>query len=168
MKPRPDKARGRRWPLLLGGLFLLTLVGNVALLLVATNDPSFAVVPDYYQQALRWDQSMEQQRRNARLGWQVAVQVATCQHRGLSCLRARVTQRGGAVVRGARVKVAALHKARGSRVYRAELRPGPDGGHRGQLRLLRPGLWELRITVRRGGQLFTQKLEQDVHLGAAP
>ena len=164
--PRRIRGRGWGWPALIVALLVGGAGANIWLMLVATGDASFAVEADYYEKALRWDDAMAQEARNARLGWSVAVRLERAAQPGEGWVRARVVDRDGVPVAGARVGVEAFHSARASRIVRAGLTPEAGGGYAARLPLDRPGLWELRVRVERGDQVFTRTLDQD--LGRAP
>jgi hypothetical protein len=75
---------------------------------------------------------------------------------------ARVSDAQGEPVRGARVAVEAFHSARAGRLFTATLSAEPGGGYSASLPLDRVGLWELRVRVERGEQVFTQIINQDL------
>ncbi len=135
---------------------------NVGLMLVATGDASFAVEPRYYEKALRWDETMAQEARNRALGWSIAVAFDGAPRPGQVELAARVNDRRGHAVEGARVGVEAFHSARASHVLTATLGPEATGRYSAMLPLDRAGLWELRLRVERGGEVFTQTLVQEL------
>ncbi|MEL6544011.1 MAG: FixH family protein [Myxococcota bacterium] len=68
-----SKANGNHWPWLLAGLLLSGVAMNIAMVLRASNDPSFAVEEDYYQKAVNWDEYREQLRKSEALGWQFTL-----------------------------------------------------------------------------------------------
>jgi nitrogen fixation protein FixH len=153
---------GLHWPWILVGLFAVAGLANGLLVIKATSDPSFAVVPDYYERSLVWDQKMSQDRENRRLGWRVGLQIA--RDGGEVALTARLLDRRGATLGGAKVEVQALHKARASRVLTAALREqrAKGGVYVGWLPMRRPGLWELSFAAQRGDQRFTAVLVQEL------
>lgn len=165
---REDSGRGAKpssgkyWPVIVIALLVGGAGANIGLMLVATRDPSFAVEPDYYQKALRWDETMAQEARNAALGWSIAVGFDGASSPGRVTLAARVSDRAGRALEGARVEVEAFHSARASRVLAATLSPGSAGRYSATLPLDRPGLWELRLRVARGDAVFTRTLVQDL------
>jgi nitrogen fixation protein FixH len=155
------KNSGWYWPLGLTALLVGGAGANVALWLVAAGDPSFAVEPDYYAKAVHWDQTMAQEAANAALGWSVSASFEPGARPGQSRLVARVRDRAGAPVDGARVSVVAFPSARASRMSAAALEPKGDGAYAAGLPADRPGLWELRVRVTRGGDVFTETLAED-------
>lgn len=159
---RGERARGWHWPLIIIALLVGGAGANIGLMLVAAGDASFAVEPDYYQKALHWDETMAQEARNRALGWSVTVAFGDTPRPGQITLAAQVNDRAGDAVQGARVAVEAFHSARANRVLTATLSPESAGRYAATLPLDRPGLWELRLRVERGDQVFTQTLVQDL------
>jgi nitrogen fixation protein FixH len=155
-------SKGWYWPLVIVGLLVGSAGANIAFMLIATGDPTFAVEPDYYRKAIDWDTTMAQEARNAELGWSVSAQLERAARSGQGRLVARVTDRAGAPVAGARVVVDAFPSARAGEVVAAALEPEGDGVYAAGMPLGRPGLWELRVRVTRGEQVFTRIISQDL------
>jgi nitrogen fixation protein FixH len=151
--------RARWWPFFIIALLVGGAGANVALMVIATRDPSFAVEPDYYRKALRWDDVMAQERENAALGWSVEVGADSATRPTRIALR--VSDRDGAPVEDATVQVTAFHNARASQIVAATLAPARGGRYSAPLPLDRPGLWELRVRVVQGDRIFTQTIAQD-------
>jgi nitrogen fixation protein FixH len=156
------KSKGWYWPLVVVGLLAGGVGANVGLMLVAMGDASFAVEPDYYRKALDWDRTMAQEARNAELGWSVSTRLERGARPAEARLVARLTDRAGAPLGGARVAVEAFPSARASQVVSATLDPQGNGVYAAGLPAGRPGLWELRIRVTRGADVFTRTVSQDL------
>jgi nitrogen fixation protein FixH len=136
-------------------------VANVALIVITSRDASFAVEPDYYAKALAWDETMAQQARNEALGWSLVIAVEPTGERGRMAVVVGLSDGAGAPLPGARIEIEALHNARASRVLTAVLEPrGPD--YATVMQLSRPGLWEFRVRVTRGPEVFTATIMRDV------
>ena len=150
------------WPAGLVALLVGSAAANIAFMLVATGDPSFAVERNYYQKALSWDETMAQAQRNVALGWTVAAGLSPAEGgRGQMRLSANVTDRDGTALDGATLSVEAFHNARAGQVREAVLAPVGDG-YTSLLEGGRPGLWELRFRVTRGKAVFTQVLTREL------
>lgn len=145
---------GRAW--IAGVVVILgaTVAANFYMLRVAGADPSFAVEPDYYRQALNWDDELAQREHNAALGWTSTPQVATGGD-GATALRLRLTDGSGTHVAGARVRVRAFPIARSADILEATLADGADGLYAAALPMHRAGMWELRVEAVRGSDRFT-------------
>ena len=155
------RRRGWYWPVGLAALLVGSAGANIALVVITSRDASFAVEPDYYAKALAWDETMAQEARNEALGWSLALGVEPTGERGRMTVAARLTDRAGVPLEGARVAIEALHNARANRVLTATLEPRRPG-YVTVMPLARPGLWEFRVRVTRGPDVFTATLMRDV------
>jgi nitrogen fixation protein FixH len=155
--------KGWYWPLVIVGLLLGSIVANLGLMVLASNDRSFAVEKDYYRKALAWDETMAQERRNAELGWSLEATLAPAAG-STHHARLDVTVRDASArpIEGARVTVEALQSARASQVFPATLSPRGDGRYAATLPSSRHGLWELRFRIERGGDIFTAVVARDL------
>ena len=50
--------RGMGWPIGIVAILLAGVVGNLAVIVITKDDPSFSVEPDYYRKAVDWDERM--------------------------------------------------------------------------------------------------------------
>jgi nitrogen fixation protein FixH len=145
----------------LAALLVGSAGANIALLVITSRDASFAVEPDYYAKALAWDETMAQQARNEALGWCLGLRVEPTDERGRVTVAVGLSDGAGAPLPGARIAIEALHNARASRVLTAVLEPR-GLGYAAMMPLARPGLWEFRVRVTRGPDVFTATLMLDV------
>lgn len=158
--------KGWYWPILIVGLLIGGGVGpNLILLAFATGDPSFSVEPDYYRKGLRWDDHLAQQRRNAALGWTLGVELGPETPTGWVTLTARLSDRAGTAVDGATVELEAFPNARASDVVKVALERVGEGAYLAQFPAIRRGLWEFRFVIRRGDDVFTRTVQEDVWAG---
>lgn len=155
------KSAGWYWPAGLAALLVGSAGANVALVVITSRDASFAVEPDYYAKALAWDETMAQQARNEALRWSLGIDVEPTGERGRMAVVVRLSDGAGAPLPGARIEVEALHNARANRLLTAVLEPrGP--AYATVMPLARPGLWEFRVRVTRGPEVFTATIMRDV------
>ncbi len=159
------RSRARRWPAAIVAILVLHSAGMVAVILIATRDPSFSVEPNHYQKALAWDAFSARQRASQTLGWKVEADTETATDdahtRGIAC---RILDRVGTPITGATVSLLAFAHARGDeriQVDLVEAKPAEQAGpgvYRARAPLLREGIWELRFVARRGAERFTSTL----------
>lgn len=148
--------RGAWWPIGITALLATTVAANIWVAVIASNDPSFAIEPDYYRKAVAWDSTLEQARRNAQTGWRIAPRLGRITERGESRLTATLTDSGGAPISGATIRVAAIAVARASRVVEATLAASSVAGEYDvTLDAPTPGQYELRFDVTAGSVHFT-------------
>ncbi|HSO24953.1 MAG TPA: FixH family protein [Chondromyces sp.] len=144
------------WPFVIAGALALHVLASLAMVYVATSDPSYAVEEDYYAKSMAWDATRAQERTNADLGWELAASAAPPSEPGAQpVLEVRLSDAAGAPVDGAAVAVQAFHNARSHDIIRAPLQGAGNGLYRATLPMRRDGRWELRFTVDRGTDHFT-------------
>jgi nitrogen fixation protein FixH len=145
-----------KWPAIVIGMLTVHVLACLFFIYLATSDPSFAVEEDYYQKAVGWDEKRAQDRRNAVLGWQVALQVepaATVAHDPV--LRVVLTDRQGRPIDGARLAVEAFPVARADRIQRLTGAGSGAGVYGAPVSIRRPGRWEFRVVAELDDDRFT-------------
>ena len=158
------KSRGWYWPVGLAALLVGSAAANIALAFITSRDASFAVEPNYYAKALAWDERMAQEARNEALGWSLALRVDPTAARDRMAVTARLVDRAGDPIQGARVDVEAFHNARASRILTTALAPSGEA-YAAMMPIDRPGLWEFRLRATRGSEVFAATLTSDVKDG---
>ena len=148
--------RGGWWPIAITGVLAATVGANIWMMVVASDDPSFAIEPDYYRKALAWDTAMAQAERNVTLGWRLTPAMGPIARDGRALVTARLTDSTGAVIPDAVVHVSALPIARSASVQQIVLVPDGNGAYAAELDARRPGQWELRFDAAAGRDRFTQ------------
>lgn len=145
------KANPWMWPAMVLGLFVIQAIFMGAAIVLAHNDPSVAVEPDYYEKALRWDQDAARQRAALALGWEAALEIEPpTGAMGQRTLRVRIKDGEGNAVPDLAVTVEAFHQAESGARRSAEATPTPDG-YIATIPMARAGHWEVRIRAGSGG-----------------
>lgn len=160
MTPRAPGS-GRFWPWFVVLLLVGTAGAQGVLLYAATHDRAFAIEPDYYTKAVAWDAAMSRERENVTLAWTVRAALARTAS-GDGALHITLMDSLGAPVRGAGVRVVALHNLEAARPTSAALTERGDGEYVGTLPGARSGLWELRIDAHAAGHRFTPVLRAEL------
>jgi len=149
--------RGMWWPIGLAGVLAATVAANIWVAVIANDDPSFAIEPDYYRKAVQWDTTLAQDRHNVSLGWRLTPAMSAIAPDGTSLLSAQFTDSTGAAISGAVIRVAALAVARASDVHDMTLTPQAGAGdYAVRFDARRAGEWELRFDAKLGAEHFTQ------------
>jgi nitrogen fixation protein FixH len=139
---------GAWFPYMLVGFLLISVGANIYLVIRATNDPSFAVEPDYYAKAVDWDELQAQRVASERLGWEAAITL------GAGELTVTLTDRAGIPVDDARVEVEVFHNARAQDRIIEQLEPVGPGRYTLTRTFARSGLWEIRLSAVRDADRF--------------
>jgi nitrogen fixation protein FixH len=158
-----------RWALmpflLLGGLG----TGLLVIVRIAVHDPGFAVDPDYYQHALKWDTERARQQRSADLGWTVEWDFSTStESQGKATTHARalgLTLRGaqGQPIRGANVVITAFHNARAAEVQHLKAVDQAGGHYTAELDMPRAGIWNFQVNAELGSDSFVLATQVDLN-----
>ena len=151
----PDKSRATRSAWLWGSvvvafLILQLVIGGLAYNL-ATGDPSVAVVPDYHERAINWDDELARRKRSDQLGWKSAFQWGEIS----SVARGRefaieVIDSDDNAVTGGNASVRFYHHARGVDVATMALQELSPGKYGAELPMVKPGLWDVELSLLRG------------------
>lgn len=149
------------WPVGIVLVLGATVGANLWVMRVASADPSFAIEPNYYAQAVRWDSTLAQQARNRALGWSIRPAFVRDSSGRLE-LTVIVVDAHGREIRDARVRVTAFAVARSAQRIEIPLRQSSIG-YTGSLdaRAI-PGRWELQFDVRRGDERLTAMQRLDL------
>ncbi len=153
---------GLRWPIMIVGL----LLGNAAFCAVtfyyATNDPSFAVEPDAYQQGLAWDQHVAAQRASDALGWACALNIGELDANGHRPLSVTLTDRHGAPLDELAVEAIVFHQARAANRMPLTFDHTAPGEYRATAPMQRDGWWRIELNAQRGDDRFITEIQKYV------
>ena len=161
------KAANRRaawiWGSMIVGLLGLQVAGGIFAIILASGDDSVAVVPDYHQKALKWDEEMAVRRASEQLGWQYDVQATDAAGQTATGLVATLKDDKGQLVD---VRSGTLRWYRHIRANDVAELPIPGG----QLTTMRlddcfdaNGLWEVMIDVTdRTGNRFVRAVTIEI------
>lgn len=142
---------GTRWKAGVVGALVFVVGLYVVLIRVAADPAALAYDERYYQHAINHDAEQAIAQRNARLGWQVALEASPLDVPGPGTITARVTDAAGAPLTGATVRMTAFHLAHAHEISTVRAAAGAAGaGYVAAVERLRPGLWEVEVEVYRG------------------
>ena len=149
-----------RWPLAITAVLVGQVVFGIWMAHVATDDPHFAVEPNYYAKAINWDATMAQSRADKALGWKAAATLTRTAGAGAT-LHLTLTDSTGALVHADSVTVTALAIAHSLTVN--ALTPTPDAtGYAAPVTVAGNGLWEVEVRAFRGAAVFTSTLRTEL------
>lgn len=131
------------------------MIGNFAVMRIASNDPSFAVEPDYYAKAVAFDSTMAQQRRNLALGWGIETRLDPIERGKPTRLTVLLKAPDAGPLVGARVSVMARFNARANDTITANMQEIEPGEYVASLPILTPGEWEVRVDATRPDSIRT-------------
>lgn len=151
------------WPGFVVLLLLGTVVTMVSVLYAANSDGGAAVVDDYYQQAIHWDEAQRARTASAALGWTAEAVVHPAESGGLVPVEVTVLDRAGAPVEGLtgtlRARRADAAKATATLPLAASEQPGV---YRQLVPVPRGGVWDFEVEAARGDDRFLTTLRHEL------
>jgi hypothetical protein len=168
-RPSVDERRARiPWALVPVALLLCSALGVGSMAIVAVRDPHFATEPDYYQKAIRWDQSRAQAANNSRLGYMVKVPPALrFDAQGHATLDLTLSDGRGQPVSGARLEARAFANAFSGELLQIVFEERAAGHYSAKLTVRHAGQWVFEVAGDANGEHFTADLRADLLPGGA-
>jgi len=133
-----------KWILGIVGLLAANVIAMV-ILAVTANSGRAQVIPSYYDQALKYDDVLDEAARSAKLGWHVD---AVIEH---GVVTVTVRDAAGAPIRDANVRVRGYLRTHADAPFDLQ-------GDKVALPTAAAGWYDLVVVVERGGDRHTRKL----------
>lgn len=157
---------GMGWPIGIIAILAGFVVGNLALMRLANDDPAMAIEPDYYKKAVAFDSTMAQEKRSNALGWSASTAIAPSGASG-TVVTVTLADARQQPVQGASVAVTARYNARANDVLTDTLREAAPGQYSAPLAVTHAGQWEVRISAVRGAEHFVTSTRAEAPIAAA-
>ena len=143
-----EKRAKRFWIALVLFLFVIqsTIMGLVVHL--AIGDPSAAVVPDYHNAALKWDETRRLLETADRLGWKIQFEPSdVADGRGMRALQVSIHNDRGAEVDELNVTGRLYHHARATDIQTIRFKPVGKGNYLVLAPVSKQGIWQLDLAI---------------------
>jgi nitrogen fixation protein FixH len=138
-----------RWIVGIVGFLAANVIAMVILAAMA-HDGSSQVIPDYYDRAAHFDDTLDSAARARALGWHAQVSISH------GVVEVVLRDAAGGAIGDAKVRVAGYQRAHARDAVDVELAAAGGGRYRAAIDT-RPGVHDLIITAERGGDRFTQR-----------
>lgn len=133
-----------------------TILGTAIKL--AIGDPSLAVVPDYHQAALHWDDAQTAARAAGKMGWDWTLDVSdVADGKGLRAIEFRVLDRDGQPMSELNVQGKVYHHTQANQVDRFQLKNVGEGRYMAMPRMSKDGLWQIELDLNNAGEPMSFK-----------
>jgi nitrogen fixation protein FixH len=150
-----------RWPLIIIAMLATHVTIMMIAVTLATRDPDFSVVPDYYNKATHWDQQQAALKASALLGWHLRIEPAPqVDPLGVRNVRFTLVDAAGVPIHDAAIEVAYFHHAHGDHTQTLQLHSDATGTIEQPLPMRYEGIWEFHCTATANGHSFTQSSTQ--------
>jgi nitrogen fixation protein FixH len=150
------------WVGLVVALLSMTVITYGVGMVIAISDPSFAVEENYEEKAANWDEIQRERRASEALGWTVDLSTEPGRIRGEAEVTLELYDKYGKAIHEADVEVECFHNARAADIKRASLDFVADQYYRKTMMLHRTGIWEFRLKITRGEDVFVKTLRKSV------
>jgi nitrogen fixation protein FixH len=155
-----------KWPVIIIGLLVAHTLLMLTAVTIATSDRSFAVVPNYYQKAVDWDQTKAAQQASDKLGWKATLTISDAvTPKGEREVTLTIVDADGKPVEVSKAQFKYLQYAHGNEAQDTTLL-ARDGKLAGTLLLRYEGFHEFIITATAGDKVFVEKITQYVNRGS--
>lgn len=152
-----------RWTGIIVGLLGIHMTLCLLAVYATSGSDSLAIEPSYHQRSLDWDSSRQALRDSAALGWKAVLDIdKTPDAFGRRAIEVILTDIQAEPITGATVTAVVFHHAHASNAAEVSLvEAGAGTGVYATTHTMPPaGLWELRLTVERGQDVF---LATEIH-----
>ena len=144
-----ERKAKRFWVTLVVGLLSLQLVIGYVAVRLAIGDPTVAIVPDYHQAALDWDQQRAALTAADRLGLVTDLEVSkVADSQGVRAILFSVKDDGGHSLADLQVTATVYRHARAGQPQTVPLTAVGDGKFMATTAMAEAGLWQIELDVR--------------------
>jgi hypothetical protein len=136
------------WVSLVVTLLTIQIVIGAVAIHLATGDPTVAMVPNYHQTALNWDQQKHVASAADRMGWTIDLKASdVADGQGRRAVEVAVLDQHGDEVDDLQLRATAYHHAAASDVCSFSVDSIGNGNYLALAPLGRSGIWNLRIEI---------------------
>lgn len=143
-------------------LFLFVIQSSImtAVITLSIGDPGGAVMPNYYQAGLQWDQTKQSRTASQRLGWTVDLEASdVVDGSGKRALLVSVVDSQLKGIDSLAVQGRLYHLAAADVVIESPFVASGDGRYLALLPVVRPGSWKLELNVDGAGQPMSESID---------
>ena len=120
---RQERQAKRKWTAIIFAFLGVSMSMWLYAAMLAVRDPSMAIVPDYHEKALRWDEHMARQAKSEAMGWTVhPIAPSQVDSDGKGMVTVFLRDRDGKPIDGVKGQVRVYHHARASEVQTTDFR----------------------------------------------
>lgn len=163
---RQERRAKRKWTAIIFAFLGVSMSMWLYAAMLAVRDPSMAIVPDYHEKALRWDEHMARQAKSEAMGWTVhPIAPSQVDSDGKGMVTVFLRDRDGKPIDGVKGQVRVYHHARASEVQRTDFRAvgasdsGLEAGseigtYQFPVSHFRTGTWQIELALEKDGVNF--------------
>lgn len=140
---RANSRAAFKWGSLVIALLASQVAIGIAAIILASSDPSVAVVPGYHQKAILWDESVSLRESSRAMGWTVQHHLAASE--GGHRLTWTIRNKEGEEVQNLHGRILLYHHAHARDAIIVPIEDHAEG-----ISLDPPGIWQVEMTLTSG------------------
>lgn len=157
--------RKSRWPFIIVGMLVVHIMLMAVAVVMSTRHRP-AIVPNYYQQALKWDQAQAQRRASEELGWKVTFEPSTIiSPLGQRDISIRIVDRDNQPVADAYIEIAYFHHAHADETLTSTMRTDARGVATQSMKMRNEGWWQIQLVASSSTGRYITTLTQYISNG---
>ena len=123
--------------------FVIQAIVWIIAITLTSNDKSHAVLPNYDQRALNWNEQVKVRAASQKLGWQSRLSIdETGDIMGQRVITMKLLDRDNRPVNDAAVELRAFHRARAGVPQMLQFAASGEGTYTSTIRVDKSGLWQ--------------------------
>lgn len=145
---RVERRARRFWLTFVVGFLSLQVVIGITSIVLATNDPTVAVIPNYHSSAVNWDTTRRSRQLTNELGWTVTPVIGeVVEGTGRREFAIKVVGPNQDPISDLNLTAKLFHHARGAAIYELKLDEAKPGVYVGMTKLTQAGLWQVQVQM---------------------
>ncbi|MGI9517690.1 MAG: FixH family protein [Pirellulaceae bacterium] len=149
-----EKTAQLRWTAIILAFFLIQAIIWTVAFSITARDPSHAVVDNYDEKALNWDEQRALRQASAALGWTAGIHVDDAADIRSNRIVTIEIKDGEQRVPGSQIELTAFHRARAGEPQQVVLKETAPGVYSGILQVRHSGLWQFTGIARHDDDTF--------------
>ncbi|HCS54308.1 FixH family protein [Rubinisphaera sp.] len=151
------------WSGMIVGLLSLQIFCCMIAFFLATTSTSMAVIPDYHQKALNWDETRNEQQTSELLGWKKSIDVSEpIDVYGNRTVTVWLNDSTSAPVSADHVSLKAYRHANAAQLISIPLEEIAPGTYQAQAEIMKAGLWQFELQANRESDSYVESFTLDI------
>ena len=160
-----EKSAQLLWTVIILGFFLIQAIIWTIAISITSNDPSHAVVSNYDEKALRWDEWRALQQASAKLGWVHELAVDDqADERDVRAVTLTLRDAQGLPIDGATVALSSFHCGHAGEKQELAFQSLGDGIYASALQVRYAGKWQFEGAVTVGESTYLIEERQRIKI----
>ncbi|HBN74654.1 MAG TPA: hypothetical protein DD473_02300 [Planctomycetaceae bacterium] len=151
------------WSGMIVGLLSLQIFCCMIAFFLATTSPSMAIIPNYHQKALNWDETRNEIHASEQLGWQKKIDVSEpIDVYGNRTVTLWLNDSTSAPVLADQIHLKAYRHANAAQLISIPLEEIAPGTYQAQAEITKAGLWQFELQANRDSDSYLDSFTLEI------